>query len=247
MVSIICCYNDCTIYETMLYKSILKQINIEYEIVAINNSNNQFDSAADALNYGASVANGHHFIFVHQDMEFNNNCFLQSITKYLQELNNAIIGLAGRIDKEGVYTNMKNGSKNEFAGKLRVNKPTQVQTLDECLIAMNKEVYSSIKFDTNICDNWHLYGVDFCLTANKQGIKSYVVPLEAYHKSRGVLSKGFYDTLNNLVRKHRNSYPIIYSTCLIVKTDMISFNLYKIRKNIKACIKKIFFYPLVGG
>ena len=67
--SVICVYNNKQILESFLLESLKKQ-NINYELILINNVNNEFTSAAKALNYAATKATGDYLLFVHQDIFF---------------------------------------------------------------------------------------------------------------------------------------------------------------------------------
>ena len=66
MISVICCWNKENQY-TNLYTSVKKQ-DIECEIISIDNRGGNYKSAAEALNYGAGIANGDVFVFTHQDI-----------------------------------------------------------------------------------------------------------------------------------------------------------------------------------
>jgi glycosyltransferase involved in cell wall biosynthesis len=237
MISIICCYNNKLVFEQMLKMSIDIQ-KVEYELIGINNVTNKFNSAASALNYGASLAKGDYYVFVHQDMEIFGDDFLESVVKYIDELNDCIIGLAGKKDLNGVYTNIRHGDRNQYAGEFRIEEPKEVQTLDECFIAMSKGVFDKLKFDENNCDNWHLYAVDMCLSAKLKNIKSYVVPLEAFHASSGVLSNGYWKTMDKLVAKYKKEYLNIFTTCTSVNTGYFEYLFYKLSLNLKIMINK---------
>ena len=68
-ISIICVYNKTDIYENVLKKSLQLQ-SLQAEIIAVDNTNQEYSSAAKALNYGASCASGKVFVFAHQDVSF---------------------------------------------------------------------------------------------------------------------------------------------------------------------------------
>lgn len=231
-VSVICCYNNIKIFNDMLYKSVLNQT-VPYEIIAIDNRKKRFKSAASALNYGAYNANGKYLVFAHQDIEINNDRYLESVIKYLVELSPSIIGIAGNKDNSGVYSNIKHGINHVYAGVNRVSSPVQVQTIDECFFAVERELFLKTKFDETVCNNWHLYAVDLCLSMGLDDVKSYVIPSPAFHKSSGLVNSGYYKTLNMLAKKHRNNYKTIYSTCSKVRTNIILYPFDKIMIPIK--------------
>ncbi|MDN3019197.1 glycosyltransferase [Paenibacillus sp. BSR1-1] len=237
MISIICCYNNKSVFEQMLKKSIDNQ-DIECELIGIENVNNKFTSAASALNYGASLAQGDYYIFAHQDIEFYDENFLKSIVEYVDCNQNSIIGLAGR-DKMGIYSNITHGSQHLYAGNFKVFGPVEVETLDECFIAMSKNVYNNLKFDEKTCNNWHLYSVDLCLTAKKRGIRAIVVPLEAYHASTGYVSKDYWKSMKKVMEKHKKDHSKIYSTCSVVSTNTFKYWYFRLLGKVKIVAKKI--------
>lgn len=237
-VSIICCYNNEDVMQNMLYKSVLDQ-NMNCEFIPVDNRYNKFASAASALNYGASVSNGEYLVFTHQDIEFNDSTCIQSVVNYLDELGKAIVGFAGRKAEDSkVYSNMKHGINEIYAGDKRISAPTIVQTLDECFIALKRDLFLNYGFDEKACDNWHLYTVDLCLDMGRHNIKSYAIPSYAFHKSSGVLNEGYFKSLNKIVAKYRKDYRKIYSTCSIVKTNAACYLLYRMSRKIKFMIKK---------
>ena len=68
MISIICIYNNRNILDNYLLKS-LERHNTDYELILVDNTENKFTKAADALNYGAKNAKGEFLMFVHQDID----------------------------------------------------------------------------------------------------------------------------------------------------------------------------------
>jgi GT2 family glycosyltransferase len=224
MISIICCTNNLDTYEEMLLQSLKMQKAI-FEIVLIDNKDNTYLSGASALNAGAKQAKGEYFIFAHQDISFIDPNFLNNIVGYINDLN-AIVGVAGILDGRGVVTNLKQGIDKKPGGEFQLDKPYKVQTLDEVFIACHRSVFEQVYFDENTCNDWHLYGVDFCLTASEKGIQSYVIPDEIYHKSSGKISLGYAMTLRKVLKKHRKSFDKVYTTCTVSSTKKIRSTQY---------------------
>ena len=224
MISLICCTNNLKTYEEMLLNS-LKAQNVEYEVVLINNEDKQYSSASSALNAGAKLAKGEYLVFVHQDITFQDPSFLMNIIKHIDNLN-GIVGVAGSLEEKGVVTNLRQGAQKQLGGELTLSEPMKVQTLDEVLIACHRSVYELVKFDEVTCDDWHLYGVDFCLSAAEKGIKSFVVPDEIYHKSSGKISLGYALSLRKVLKKHRKTFNKIYTTCSISSTKPLRATQY---------------------
>ena len=214
MISIVCIYNNSQILNDCLLKS-LKNQTAKFELIKLDNSKGQFKSAAEALNYSGKRAKGKYLMFVHQDVDLSSNTWLEEAEKILDELPKVgIAGVAGRTKNEDlIITQIKHGNPPRFAGKMQIKKPVKVQTVDECLVIIPKAIFASLQFDENVCDDWHLYAVDYCLSIKKLGFFSYVIPMFIYHKSPGhSISGKYFTTLKKVLKKHKNEYDKIYTT-----------------------------------
>jgi len=214
MISIVCVYNNKEILDNYLLKS-LKIQTVNYELIFIDNTQGKFKSAAEALNYGGRKAKSDYIMFVHQDVDLSSNTWLKEVEKILDELSNlGIAGIAGKSDNEtGVITNIKHDNPPRLAGEIQIGKPTKVQTLDECLVIIPKSVFNILQFDEKVCNDWHLYTVDYCLSAKKLGFNSYVIPIFIYHRSSGYsMSEKYFITLKKVLKKHKSYYNKIYTT-----------------------------------
>lgn len=219
MLSVICVSNDPKKVQEMLVKSCESQ-HFEHELVILENQGNQYRSGAQALNAGARQASGDILMFVHQDVQFSDPKFFGTLVDYLEGFSEqTIVGVAGIKDRTGVITNITQGSDHRDAGDVKLVKPEEAQTLDEVLILLKRETFDSLTFDEKTCDDWHLYGVDLCLSAGEKGIKSFVVPVNMHHASSGRLSYGYVRSFARLLRKYRKTYPFIYTTCAVSKTS----------------------------
>jgi Glycosyltransferase like family len=213
LISIVCVYNNRNILDKYLIKS-LKEQSSNYELILVDNTAKRFKSAAEALNFGGEKANEKFIAFIHQDICFNSR-FLEDLETILNRISNlGIAGLAGVSETTpGVISNIKQGKSSEIVGKNQIETPTKVQTLDECMILIPKSVFEILKFDEITCDNWHLYGVDYSLSAISMGKDSYVLPLSIYHRSPGYsMSDGYNSTLKKLLKKHNQNFKLIYTT-----------------------------------
>lgn len=211
MISVICVYNDREILNKWLLKSLENQ-NTSYELILVDNCDGKFKSAAEALNQGGKKANNKYIMFVHQDMDINSHNWLKDAEKILDSLENVgIVGLAGKSRYHWwPITNMKDGISPQPISPYPITEITEVETLDECLIIVPKEVFDLTQFDEVNCDNWHLYSVDYCLILKKIGYNVYVIPLTAHHRSHGYsMSETYFQTLKKLMKKHSNSTLIL--------------------------------------
>ena len=226
MVSVVCVYNDQSVLQAHLLKSLEIQT-VDHELLLVDNRRGLFGSAAQALNSGGQRATGKYIMFVHQDVDLRSSVWLREVESVLDGLDAlGVAGIAGAADGSGVLTVIDHDANPRPAGQIVIDKPTQVQTLDECLILVPRVVFDSLQFDEEACPDWHLYAVDYSLSVSNFGLRSYVIPAYAYHRSTGapptsrlrialslgVLPKGYYRTLGRVLRKHKANYSRIYTT-----------------------------------
>lgn len=213
MLSIICVYNNRDILEKCLLNSLKVQIK-DYELILIDNTSGKFDSAAKALNLGGCKSKEKFLLFIHQDFKFDSDTWLNKIEKNIKNLDKfGVAGVAGKYDRNCI-SNIKEGYPPKNSGKIQITEPTEVQTIDECVILTSKELFNNLQFDDKLCDNWHLYAVDYCLRAKNNGFKVYVLPMEGYHVSTGdsFSAETYYPTLKKLIKKYKKNYNRIYTT-----------------------------------
>lgn len=226
MISVVCVYNNKTILEDCLLKSLHVQTT-GYELILVDNTEGRFKSASKALNFGAGNAKGKYVMFVHQDVDLRSSSWLDDVERMLDSIANlGIAGVAGKKDTKGVMTNIKQGNPPVLAGRLQIEKPTEAQTLDECLVIIPRSVFNKLQFDEETCSDWHLFAVDYCLSVAVLALGVYTIPMYAYHRSTGSrvgnpfriilntgsLPEGYYCTLGKLLVKHRHCYRMIYTT-----------------------------------
>ena len=168
MLSIICVYNNRDVLEKCLLTS-LKVQSIDYELILIDNTSGEFNSAAKALNFGAKQSKEKYLMFIHQDFKFDSTTWLEYIENYLNNLDDfGVAGVAGKYDRNCI-SNIKTGFPPVNAGPIHISEPTEVQTIDECVIITPKKLFNEVQFDEVLCDDWHLYAADYCLTVKKSG------------------------------------------------------------------------------
>ncbi len=228
MISIVCVYNDQDKLDSLLLAS-LKVQTTHFEIEAIDNRQGTFPSAAAALNYGGRLATGKYIMFVHQDIVLGSETWLADTEKWLDSIPDlGVAGVAGREMNARYNTaSVTHGVPAKFVGRQHLSRPTQVQTLDECLIIVPRHLFARLEFDGKTCDDWHLYAVNYCLDAKTLGYDNYVVPTSTYHASLGrntksvlqillklgSLPEGYVTTAKKVLKKHQNSYKRIHTVC----------------------------------
>ncbi|MBN1639416.1 MAG: hypothetical protein JW866_10640 [Ignavibacteriales bacterium] len=119
MISIVCVYDNGQILTDCLQKSLINQT-AKFELIKLDNSKGQFESAAKALNCGGKKAKGKYLMFVHQDVSLFSNTWLEEAEKILDKLPNfGNAGVAGRSKHEDlIITQIKHGNPPRFAGKM---------------------------------------------------------------------------------------------------------------------------------
>ncbi|KUK72652.1 MULTISPECIES: glycosyltransferase [Methanobacterium] len=215
MISVVCVYNNEEILDKFLMKSLKKQ-SVDYELILMDNTSNQFKSAAEALNHGAKKANSHYIMFVHQDIDLKSDEWLKNTETLLNSMDNlGVAGVAGVSpwDEDEKVSNITQGFPPQKISDNHIDTPQKVQTVDECLFIIPRSVFEILKFDEVVCNNWHLYGVDYCLTALNKGLDVFVIPSEVYHSSPGdSMSENYYVTLGNILKKHKKYHRFIFTT-----------------------------------
>lgn len=242
-VSVICVYNNSKQLEEQLLKS-LKMQDLDYEFIPIDNSTNRFKSAATALNYGASISTGDVLVFSHQDIQLKTSDALSkfSNTIYNNPTGN-IFGTQGvKEPSKTYYSNITFGT---VFDKSHVNtysfKLYAVSCVDEGFFGMKKETWQMLNFNELLCDNWHLYCVEICLHARKNGGHVYVAPIQLHHYSMGTISLGYMRNLKLLCCYYRHDFKYIWTTCYKVKTNAMYINVlyyaWRINRFIKSFLQ----------
>lgn len=233
MFSIVSVYNNKDILNRFLIKGLEIQ-SVRYELILMDNTEGKYKSAAEALNAGARQAREKYIMFVHQDVDLSQADWLEKAEQLLDELPH--LGIAGVAGISPVGHNLRDRGRNiirhtedkriwELANA--IEKPEVIQTLDCCLLIVPRTVFDQLQFDEVTCNNWHLYGEDYCLSCTYVGLKAYVIPMNIYHYSGGnffttnrlkmmlrlgPLTGEFYEALKPFTRKHKKAYRYIY-TC----------------------------------
>jgi GT2 family glycosyltransferase len=228
MISIVCPYRNNDILKDWLLRSLESQT-AKYEIITVDTAKHGFKSAAQALNFGGEQATGKYIMFVHQDIDMVSSSWLEEAEAILDTIPDlGIAGVVGSVEAGGsVSERMRNviahGDRMEKIGN-PISSPERVQTLDELLLIVPREVFERYRFDETTCDNWHLYGTDYCLSMLTMGKGVYVIPFYVIHKSKGAssnklsliinfgLSKAYYRSLEKVLNKHKDHFTSVYTT-----------------------------------
>jgi len=210
MISVICVFNDDVLLEINLLNS-LKRQDVNYQLILVDNRNNEFKTLTQALNYGGQKAKGEYLLFVHQDVQLHGKSWLKRAEKELGFLNDVGIGGVAGIDgnNEPVGFVIDRGI---YWGK-PIQEPLPALTIDELLFIIPKKVFDICKFDEEL--KWHSYAADYCLNILSKGLKTYILPLYVSHNSftLPILKVGsLKDDDLVLWKKYKNDFSAIYKT-----------------------------------
>ena len=210
MISIICAYNNESILKTFLIESLKNQKNTQYELILVNSKESHFNSASEALNYGAQKAKGTLLVFCHQDISFLSDNVLEQIQNFDDKFEYGIAGVAGvNFDSNIVLSSIVQGENKQNAGT-PIDFVQSVATVDECLFFVKRNHF--LEF-TNLGKTWHLYSVEYSLRCIEEKEKVLLLPISSvWHLSPGwSLDSTYFATLNKIRKLHRNM-PIIPTT-----------------------------------
>ena len=239
MISVVCVFNNERALRDVLLKS-LKDQTAKHELITIDNSDNRFKSASEALNYGGAKAVGDYIMFVHQDVWLGSNSWLEEVEGILKSIPDlGVAGVGGMSDRGSNDHERRRWAIEDFGelwrGSRPVTKPEEVQTLDECLLIVNRSVFGELKFDEETFDGWDCYGADYCLSVRRLGLKAYVIPAYCGHSCLRAHYHfwEFKDLLTyqkRLYSKHKKEYKHIYtwmgeiSRSMLVRRKLTEFH-----------------------
>ncbi|MDE6059141.1 MAG: glycosyltransferase family protein [Clostridia bacterium] len=198
------------------------------ELILLDNRKNRFSSAASALNYGAEKANGEVIVFMHQDIYLWDDKFLEKYYNFLHNHANAILGVAGVAKKDHlIYYDFCESKDRIYRGRSSRGELMQAITLDECLFAMQKDLWKKLKFDEDTCNNWHFYGADICYNNLLNGGENLILSAQICHESKGnAYNKSFRHSLKLMIKKYRKKLERMETTCINIKCNSFMYFIY---------------------
>lgn len=252
-VTLVCCYNEQTVYES--FQKTLEKQTIPYELIGIDNCHNQYLSCSVALNAGLKQVQTEYVIFSHQDIELEQEDVLSRFLAYLKQIKEEdILGLAGiipermpgkkkRAGEEGgtVLSAIKHGAKRETAGERDFSGLIVCDSLDECFFGGRTAYFKKNPFDEKLCDNWHLYGVEACLRTRARGGKVYVCDVPAVHTSKGHINHAYNENFRRLAKAYRQRTKhleadcrinVIRTVCGSCRNDWLHRNLFYLKREL---------------
>lgn len=188
MISVICVLNDLRTYNQCLLASIKKQKECSYELIKIDNTKKKYDGAIAAFKDGVKESHGQYLMFVNQDMCFDDPYLFQKVETYCdahQEV--GMVGVNGVLD-----------------GKLYDGQEMKaVNSLEEGLFVIPRNVMESYPFDEEICAHWQLYAVEYSYRMKQVGKQVVALPLAVINTTNhALMDEDYIQTLTKIANKY---------------------------------------------
>jgi GT2 family glycosyltransferase len=189
---------------------------VDYEIVGIHDAR----SMCEACNRGARRARGDILVFAHDDIEIASPDFAARLLDRMET--HDVLGIAGTSRIVGpawasAGAPHLHGQVGYRAGEARIEvvvfglaEPVRgdAQALDGCFMAARRHVVEEVPFDEQRFDGWHLYDVDFTLSAWLGGFGVAVCEdILVIHQSRGRYDAAWQRAAERFSAKHRAALP----------------------------------------
>lgn len=207
MISFIICYLNKQ-YLSNLSNSIEFTTNVEFEIISIDNSVFNLSLSA-AYNQGAKESKYPYLVFVHEDVEFLNTTWSESLVSILKNKKNGLVGIAGStylpavpsgwylpnesLNNVFIHQGFKY-SKKEVRFDNQGQDLTPVYLLDGVFLAMRKDVWKEFLFNENL-KGFHAYDVDLCQRVSRKYQNIFTKQIELIHHSEGKVDKNYFDAI----------------------------------------------------
>lgn len=249
LVSIITIVNDKSRYEGFT-ESLETQNFKAFELIPVMNMAGELQGAREGLRLGASKASGKFLLFSHPDIRFQDADALGDFVNAASEISEfGVVGAAGAAANEhggrDIVSSICQGDGKTPISDLPCGRTPSgaesVQTVDECFFMMDAEYYREHPFPER--KGWHLYAVEACLSAIKNGMKNYVVPARLWHMSDGKsLDPEYVKQVKGMCKDEKRNFDVLHTTVKSWKTRGIGpamyRNYYQMKQSIKKALKK---------
>lgn len=232
-IAVVCCYNRDDLLESMLEEGLTNQKNVN---ILRKFYYNMYPSAASAYNQAIQDTPCDYYVFVHQDIKFLQEDFLEKTIECIDSNPEALYGLCGTVKTNNSYETISNtfhGLWNKRIGCRTIDEVVQVQGLDEIFVACHRCVFDKIRFDEKTFDGWHIFVADLCLQAQLVNIPVFVMPFNSQHKNSlempnymmvyKILPDEYFVYLKRLREKYKNRIEEIITPCIVIRTRCFDF------------------------
>jgi hypothetical protein len=207
-VSIICVFNDVSVRERCLDRSIERHRSEveDLDYVLIDNRDGSIPSAGAALNVGASRARHDHLVFVHQDVVLHSLTALERAAAVLEADHG--IGLVGAFGVErGGRLVGRVRDRVVLIGE-RADGPVDVDSVDEMLFIVPRRVFDRERLSEASEFAWHAYAVEYGLRLRRNGLRVCAVDVPLTHNSLSINHEHLDVALAQLARAYPDALPV---------------------------------------
>lgn len=226
LISIIICSRSPSIPDALL-GNIRATIGVEYELIVIDNSQNQY-SIFEAYNIGVAKSKYAILCFMHDDIWYHTQNWGQKVIHHFKHDLTGAIGVAGspyapqmagswwggklvnqslvNTDGPAAETVMKS-----VTGKVSVKN--QVVVLDGIWMCVRKSLFSEISFDSHSYTGYHFYDVDIAMQISRLGYEIYCVyDVLLAHFSKGDMNRNWVENALIFRNKWKRILPVSCTT-----------------------------------
>ena len=237
-ITIICVWNRKSVFAELV-NQLQQQKDITYTLLDVDNSSNQFSSARQAFNSQLGHIDTDLVAFMHQDIRFLDEYALRDLLNWVDTLPEfGVVGIAGcpAGRKWRLLSSIVHGAEKIPAGE-PVAKPISVQTVEECLFIMRRDVIRENTFSN--LEGWHMYTVEQCMEMLRMGRQNYVVPARIWHLSKGdSLDASYITTLEVLARRYQGTTRYLNTSVKQWKTKGPDAKAYRVYYRYKQKLKR---------
>jgi len=256
MLSIIVCSRNKNLPKDFV-DNILNTVGVVYEIISIDNSENQY-SIFSAYNIGFAKSKYPYICFVHEDVFFHTTNWGEKVIAHLQNPNTGIIGLAGagivtRVPaswssllslSENIIQSDRSGKKETEIFRLPLNYTKSIRSvilLDGVFMCMRRELMEKIRFDETL-NGFHGYDFDISIQSTVKGyVNNVIYDIVLEHFSRGKTDKLYYKNLITVFKKWESYLPVSLNNSSEKMLSEITKNEdYNLQRLIKKMVRKGF-------
>ncbi len=223
MISIITCSRAPEL-SAGLQQNITDTIGTDYELVTINNANNEH-TIFEAYNEGVRLAKGDVFCFMHDDVLFRSADWGKVVYRAFENKRCGLVGVIGcqflsnKVQPwwhlghhlgcitqghfvNGEYRTLQDGEALQEESKEGV-------AVDGLWFCIKRELFKTIRFDDKTFDNFHCYDVDTCMQVIDAGFQVRVLrDVKIEHKSGGNAGDEYYGQMGRFINKWGDKLPI---------------------------------------
>ena len=228
MISIIIC-SRATDISTVLKQNIAETIGCDYELVVIDNSNNNY-SIFQAYNEGVRRSRGDVLCFIHDDVLLHTKGWGNVIEKQLNDDSIGLIGVAGShfmsdfpmywwlspFISQYNWENEGGKTKKIIVDSFFDGDLADVSVVDGLFLCMPKSLFSVLKFDEETYSGFHAYDMDISMQVQSIGKRVCVTKgliIEHFWSVRQLKNENYTALLKKNIglfyEKWRNSLPMV--------------------------------------